>query len=1131
MSILTDIITSPNPAVRDRSVDAFCRGASARELLEECAALEELRRRSDNLYERVRALFFLYAIHRFHLPQKPGVSARGLVPFEGYAHLLSRRFEEAINVFAAAQAAGPSDALCSALAAAYHRLGFQTLADQVRRSVRSVRGNQWMFRVGHPADQPLRVRRELINRQGSNSAKEEQNTEAWRASRLGGEHPFPILRERTPVRMDLSHSGWSDIFFLGMDYPEGARVLNVSIDLGVRGRDSTTRPPVEAYFRVIDEPVLRLTSVDLGATADISDLSEVFDFAKDYLGLLKAAVIAAGLVPPGIEGSGQPLADLLAQLVGPGHGIELVSAVNDIPKGSRLAVSTNLLAALIAVCMRATGQAAALTGPLSEPERRLVLARAILGEWLAGSGGGWQDSGGVWPGMKLIQGVPAAEGDPEWGVSRGRLLPSHRILNEQDASAATRERLQDSLVLVHGGMAQNVGPILEMVTEKYLLRSEAEWIARQQAGRILDEILAALRGGAIAAVGDATTRNFGGPLQTIIPWASNLYTETLIEQTRAAFGRDFWGFWMLGGMSGGGMGFIFDPAHKRAAQDRLHELMGAAKRRLEHALPFAMEPVVYDFAINPHGTFADLLGGEAALMPASYYTLSVPAMLRIDPRALSATRRAELDRFAEACRSRPELSGVIQTLFDRLLPHQESRGGRSAGQTLEALLEQNGFDRVQHEQIRADLRSGRIGLVQNRLPPSTRIGDVQPGDVYDATGALPDELRELGMRALADGQLAVVSLAGGAGSRWTQGAGVVKALHPFARLGGRHRTFIETHLAKSRRIGRLCGTPLPHIITTSYLTHGPIAAYLAAERDAAGRAYGYAGPLLLSRGRAVGLRLVPMARDLRFAWEETPQQLLDQQAQKVRESLHAALIGWAQQTGEGSDYTDNLPLQCLHPVGHWFEVSNLLRNGVLAQLLAQRPQLKYLIVHNIDTLGADADPALLGLHISQGACLSFEVITRRIEDRGGGLARVDGSVRLLEGLTMPREDDEFKLSYYNTLTSWVDIDQLLAAFGLARADLADEPRVAAAVRALATRIPTYITLKDVKKRWGHGQEDVFPIVQWEKLWGDMSALPGLASAFVAVPRLRGQQLKDQAQLDGWLRDGSAAWVESLCEWE
>ena len=59
---------------------------------------------------------------------------------------------------------GPSDAISSALAAAYHRLAFQTLADQVRRSVRSVRGNQWMFRMGHPADHPLRLRPELLQR-------------------------------------------------------------------------------------------------------------------------------------------------------------------------------------------------------------------------------------------------------------------------------------------------------------------------------------------------------------------------------------------------------------------------------------------------------------------------------------------------------------------------------------------------------------------------------------------------------------------------------------------------------------------------------------------------------------------------------------------------------------------------------------------------------------------------------------------------------------------------------------------------------------------------------------------------------------------------------------------------------
>src|SRR6185295_2397556 len=118
--------------------------------------------------ERVRASFFLYAIHRFHLPARLESISRithhaSRIPFKGYEHLLQRRFEEAIDAFLAVQAReGPSDAISSALAAAYHRLAFQTLADQVRRSVRSVRGNQWMFRMGHPTDQPLRIRPELL---------------------------------------------------------------------------------------------------------------------------------------------------------------------------------------------------------------------------------------------------------------------------------------------------------------------------------------------------------------------------------------------------------------------------------------------------------------------------------------------------------------------------------------------------------------------------------------------------------------------------------------------------------------------------------------------------------------------------------------------------------------------------------------------------------------------------------------------------------------------------------------------------------------------------------------------------------------------------------------------------------
>jgi hypothetical protein len=865
--------------------------------------------------------------------------------------------------------------------------------------------------------------------------------------------------------------------------------------------------------------------VDLKSSVEIGSIAEVFDFARDYLGLLKAAVIASGIVPPGMEGATQPLAGVLERLVGlPGHGIEIVSKVNDIPKGSRLAVSTSLLACLIAVCMRATNQIHALDGSLEEDDRRLVAARAILGEWLAGSGGGWQDSGGLWPGIKLIHGVLAGEGDPEFGISRGCLLPRHKLLSLEEVSPATREKLQASLVLVHGGMAQDVGPILEMVTEKYLLRSEAEWQGRQKAIRILDEVMGHLKAGDVAAIGGCTQRNFDGPIQTIIPWAGNLYANALIVRVRAEMGEDFWGFWMLGGMAGGGMGFLFSPQRKASAQQRLETIMSETKRQLERAVPFAMEPVVYNFTINERGSEAVLFRGGAALMPADYYVLAVPSLLRMESRLFSPARRAELDRFSAACRTSPEFAGTVQHLFDHLLPRgQDEEAGQS--RTLDALLEQYGFDRVQHEQIQADLRNARIGLAQNRLSISSTIEDVTPEDAFDATRGLPEHYRDTGMEVLARGAVCVVSLAGGIGSRWTKGAGVVKALNPFSKLAGRHRSFIEVHLAKSLRVSRACGAMLPHVITTSYLTHDAVEAYLAAESN-----YGYPGPLLLSPGRVIGLRLVPMERDLRFAFEEMPQQLLDEQAQKVRESLHATLIAWARQMGEGSDYIDNLPMQCLHPVGHWYEVPNLLRNGVLLRLLEERPQLKYLMVHNIDTVGADADPALLGYHVEQGAALTTEVIPRHIEDRGGGLARIDGRVRLIEGLALPSDEIESRLSYYNSSTTWLDIDQLLAAFGLSRSDLASDEKVTQAVRTMAARMPTYITLKDVKKRWGKGQEDIFPVTQFEKLWGDMTALPELDCRFVVVPRARGQQLKEPAQLDGWLRDGSAAYVAGLCEW-
>src|SRR5215213_5891017 len=125
--MLQDLITSPDPAVRDRPLADAVGALSFPQLLAERAALDRFRRESTNLYERVRALFFLYAIDRFHLPARPELPADGRIPYAGVERLMNRRFDEAVRVFRAAEAGhGPSDPVCSALAVAYQALGFQT---------------------------------------------------------------------------------------------------------------------------------------------------------------------------------------------------------------------------------------------------------------------------------------------------------------------------------------------------------------------------------------------------------------------------------------------------------------------------------------------------------------------------------------------------------------------------------------------------------------------------------------------------------------------------------------------------------------------------------------------------------------------------------------------------------------------------------------------------------------------------------------------------------------------------------------------------------------------------------------------------------------------------------------------
>ena len=221
----------------------FARGRIARHAApRNASALDTYRRTSSNLHSRVRALFFSTPCTDFTFPIAcPKVRTAScrltdiIICFRADSRKRSTfsSTHQRSTWVRAMRSPAP-------LATAYKELGLRNPRQSgPPESVRSVRGNQWMF--------PRRPRRRSTAFDLPRIARSRRHTAL-----------YPVLTEKTPVRMDLTHSAWSDIFFLGMDFPEGARVLNVSIDLAVRGRDRAPKPPVESYLRVIDQPVLRL---------------------------------------------------------------------------------------------------------------------------------------------------------------------------------------------------------------------------------------------------------------------------------------------------------------------------------------------------------------------------------------------------------------------------------------------------------------------------------------------------------------------------------------------------------------------------------------------------------------------------------------------------------------------------------------------------------------------------------------------------------------------------------------------------------------------------------------------------------------------------------------------------------
>ncbi|MGC9453971.1 MAG: fucose pyrophosphorylase domain-containing protein [Phycisphaerae bacterium] len=249
-----------------------------------------------------------------------------------------------------------------------------------------------------------------------------------------------IVWGRAPARLDLG-GGWTDTPPYCLLH--GGCVINAAVDLN-------SQPPIQAYARKVDEPVIRLGSIDAGIRSEITTLQDLLDFRSptSEFALAKAALAHSGLSP---ETANWPdNVTLPAMLEQFGGGLELTTLAA-IPRGSGLGTSSIVAAVLLAVIRRVMGI----------EQTQAELFRGVLRvEQALTTGGGWQDQvGGVVDGVKVVSAQPGMVVEPSV-----HYVPAD-VLDPQTNGATT--------LLYYTGITRLAKNILQQVVGRYLDRDRS----------------------------------------------------------------------------------------------------------------------------------------------------------------------------------------------------------------------------------------------------------------------------------------------------------------------------------------------------------------------------------------------------------------------------------------------------------------------------------------------------------------------------------------------------------------------------------------------------------------------------------------------------------------------------------
>jgi UTP--glucose-1-phosphate uridylyltransferase len=227
-------------------------------------------------------------------------------------------------------------------------------------------------------------------------------------------------------------------------------------------------------------------------------------------------------------------------------------------------------------------------------------------------------------------------------------------------------------------------------------------------------------------------------------------------------------------------------------------------------------------------------------------------------------------------------------------------------------------------------------------------------------------LRKLGEDALAQGQCALIVLAGGMATRM---GGAVKALVDALP----EKTFLDLRLAEANALAERYGRRAPLWLMTSHTTDGPIREALGERLD------GYDVAVF---SQYLSLRL----------------------------------------TQAGSVFVDAEGEPSVHSPGHGDLPDALADSGLLDRFVAAGGRV--VMVTNLDNLGGGLDPVVVGFHLDGKLPVTCEVVDKEPGDRGGIPARLDGRPVILEEFRLPEGFDPTTVDVFNVNTFLFDAKAL-----------------------------------------------------------------------------------------------------------